>query len=134
MASMPKVAKQMFRAVRDQDPAKLAELIESAKKRGNTFLGYRDQEGSSLLHVAAALNDDESIKVILKNNPYLMSSQNNFGQVPLMVAIMENSWDAVEIIFQKGGYFDQPCTDGHRIKDVLLDKKRILEKYIEWAF
>ncbi|MEZ7892279.1 MAG: ankyrin repeat domain-containing protein [Candidatus Wallbacteria bacterium] len=105
------------------------EAFKSAMAKGDTKtakellakldVSYRDSEGNTLLHLAAAANQPEIVKILLKKGIYI-SIRNKNNDTPLIAACYSESLASAKAILDGGA---DPTLRNHKNKTALLIAK-----------
>ncbi|MBI2784857.1 MAG: ankyrin repeat domain-containing protein [Legionella longbeachae] len=106
------------------------ELVMLLIKLGDDFKKTICQEDNTVLHVAMAGRNMDSIKELLKINPTLANIKNNKGQTPLQYALkstlskfyQEEFMDVIKILIKKNIDISGKDNQGNSIIDYVLSK------------
>jgi ankyrin repeat protein len=108
----------VYYCIRYKYPSLAKVFIESDK----ALLMTQNDDGYSVLHMAAGFGFTELIKILIKKQPELINLANNHGETPLHIAVVEDFIDAVRLLINKGAALDIKDSEGCTALDVAKDK------------
>ncbi|UTC74617.1 ankyrin repeat domain-containing protein [Treponema sp. OMZ 792] len=81
------------------DLIKAGKSEELQERLNSSALNMKDEEGNSLLHIAAVKNDPMIVRLLI-NMDADIEAQNNTGSTPLAAALSNASYDAVKVLIE----------------------------------
>ncbi|CAH8354432.1 unnamed protein product [Eruca vesicaria subsp. sativa] len=99
---------QIFTAVCEGEKERLEEYL---KKRGTSMACLKGDQGGSVLHIAAACNHLELVKIIASECPCLLLKPDSKDQLPLHVAAHAGHSTVVESLVATVGYVSARLSD-----------------------
>ena len=84
--------------VNDYNSFKYCVKYKSSKKLPKGIISYTDDNGNTLLHLAAQESVDTDIAKLLINNGSSTTLENNSGRTPLVCACVEDDNDMIEFL------------------------------------
>lgn len=90
----------LFKAVVDNDPAKLEELVQNGADVDVIFEDYTGVSTKSLLHVCCEKDRIDCARVLLDHGA-LVNMRDNWGQTPLMCCMITQVHDIAELLLSR---------------------------------
>lgn len=87
---------ELHQAIKKKDKAAIKRLAERAD------LAWTDADGRTALHIAAAENDADTLKLLLKGKKAELNVPDNHGTTPLMAASEQGAYKSAEVLIKSG--------------------------------
>lgn len=101
-------------------------LARKMKEAGFDAATYRDADGNSLLHRAAARGDDNAVDFLLRNGTADVNAHNAKGETPLLTALKAGKDEAARMLLILGADATAKDADGKTVLEIAAAGKNPL--------